>query len=90
MLIFSYANRGFEGELIEIEADLRRGMPGFDIVGLPDSAVRESRERVRVALRNSGFSFPRERVLVNLAPAGIRKEGASLDLAIALSILRII
>jgi len=87
MLIFSYANRGFDGELIEIEADLRRGMPGFDIVGLPDSAVRESRERVRAALRNSGFSFPRERVLVNLAPAGIRKEGASLDLAIALSIL---
>ena len=87
MLIFSYANRGFEGELIEIEADLRRGMPGFDIVGLPDSAVRESRERVRAALRNSGFSFPREHVLINLAPAGIRKEGASLDLAIALAIL---
>ncbi|MBL7005767.1 MAG: YifB family Mg chelatase-like AAA ATPase [Spirochaetia bacterium] len=87
MLIYSYANRGFEGELIEIEADLRRGMPGFDIVGLPDSAVRESRERVRAALRNSGFSFPREHVLINLAPAGVRKEGASLDLAIALAIL---
>lgn len=87
MIIFSYANRGFEGELIEIEADIRRGMPGFDIVGLPDSAVRESRERVRAALRNSGFPFPRERVLINLAPAGIRKEGASLDLAIALAIL---
>lgn len=87
MLIFSYTNRGFEGELVEIEADLRRGMPGFDIVGLPDSAIRESRERVRAALRNSGFPFPREHVLINLAPAGIRKEGASLDLAIALAIL---
>ena len=87
MLIFSYASRGYEGELIKVETDLRRGMHGFDIVGLPDSAVRESRERVRAALRNSGFPFPRERVLVNLAPAGIKKEGASLDLAIALSIL---
>ena len=72
MLIFSYASRGYEGELIKVETDLRRGMPGFDIVGLPDSAVRESRERVRAALRNSGFPFPRERVLVNLAPAGIK------------------
>lgn len=87
MLIHSHVNRGFSGDFITIEVDLRKGFPGFDIVGLPDSAIRESRERVRVALRNSGFGFPRERVLINLAPADIRKEGSQLDLAIALAIV---
>ncbi len=88
MSIYSYANEGFSGELILVEADLRRGMPGFSIVGLPDSAVRESRDRVRAAVRNSGLKFPRERVLVNLAPAGFRKVGSGLDLAIALAVLQ--
>ncbi|MCF7943498.1 MAG: ATP-binding protein [Spirochaetia bacterium] len=88
MSIYSYANEGFSGELILVEADLRRGMPGFSIVGLPDSAVRESRERVRAAVRNSGLKFPRERVLVNLAPAGFKKVGSGLDLAIALAVLQ--
>ena len=59
----------------------------IDIVGLPDSAVKEARERVRVGIRNCGFRFPSDRILVNLSPAGIRKEGASYDLAIALGIL---
>jgi magnesium chelatase family protein len=87
MKIFGFVPVGFEGELVAIEADLRRTIPGFDLVGLPDGAVKESRERVRAALRNTGFSFPRERVLINLSPAGVRKEGASFDLPIALAVL---
>jgi len=85
--IFSYASGGFEGDLVTVEVDLRRGIPGMDIVGLPDSAVRESRERVRAAVRNSGFQVPRERVLINLAPAGVKKIGASFDLPIAAALL---
>ena len=76
-----------EGQIIETEIDIQRGLPQFHIVGLPDSAVRESTERVRAAIRNSGFEFPLSRITVNLAPAGIRKEGPALDLAIALGIL---
>ncbi len=87
MNIAGFVNRGFEGDIVRVEVDLRRGIPGVDIVGLPDNAVRESRERVRVAVRNSGFLFPKERVLINLAPAGVRKEGASFDLSIAAGIL---
>ena len=85
--VVSHAPVGIDGHVVRVEVDLRRGIPGIDLVGLPDGAVRESRERVRVAIRNSGYRFPQERVLVNLAPAGIRKEGASFDLAIALAIL---
>ena len=79
---------GFEGSIVSVEADLRRTIPGFDIVGLPDGAVRESRERVRIALKNCGFKFPQERILINLSPAGVRKEGAGFDLAIAFAILK--
>jgi magnesium chelatase family protein len=86
-VIASHACLGVDGVLIRVEVDIRKGLPGVDIVGLPDNAVREARERVRVAIRNSGFRFPRDRILVNLAPAGIRKEGASFDLPIALGIL---
>lgn len=82
-----HAPLGLDGQVVRVEVDLRNGVPGIDIVGLPDCAVRESRERVRVAIRNSGLEFPRERVLVNMAPAGIRKEGASFDLAIAFAVL---
>ena len=70
-----------------MEVDIRRGLPGIDVVGLPDGAVRESKDRVRVAIRNSGFTFPPDRILISLAPAGVRKEGASFDLPIALGIL---
>lgn len=87
MEIFAYCPRGYEGELIRVEVDLRRGIPGIDLVGLPDSAVRESRERVRAAIRNAGFQVPRQRVLLNLSPAGIRKAGAGYDLALASAIL---
>jgi len=87
MIIFSYISGGFEGDMVKVEVDLRRGIPGMDIVGLPDSAVRESRERVRAALRNSGFHVPRERILINLAPAGVKKVGAAFDLPIAAALL---
>ncbi len=87
MKVMSYVSRGFEGKMVEVEADLRRGIPGIEIVGLPDVAVREARERVRAALRNSGFTVPRERILINLAPAGVKKEGASFDLSIAVAIV---
>ena len=86
-IVSSHAPIGMEGALVSVEVDIRRGLPGIDVVGLPDGAVRESKERVRVAIRNSGFTFPPERILISLAPAGVRKEGASFDLPIALGIL---
>ena len=75
---------GLDGEIIIVEVDLERGLPGFEIVGLPDMAIRESRERVRTALKNSGFPFPQNRITVNLAPANLRKDGSGLDLPIAI------
>jgi magnesium chelatase family protein len=87
MHILAYTPYGAEGIIIRVEADIRRGIPGMDISGLADGAVRESRERVRAAFRNSGYSFPTDRILINLAPAGVRKEGASLDLSIALAVM---
>lgn len=78
---------GIEGHLVRVEVDISRGLPMFDIVGLPDASVRESRDRVRTALRNSGFGFPSGRIVVNLAPADLPKTGPACDLTIALSIL---
>ena len=78
---------GITGIGVAVEADLARGLPAFDIVGLPDSTVRESRERVRAAIRNSGYEFPLAKITVNLAPAHIRKIGVGLDLPVAVSIL---
>jgi magnesium chelatase family protein len=86
-VITSHAPAGIEGQLVTVEVDIRRGLPGIDVVGLPDGAVRESKERVRVAIRNSGFTFPPDRILVSLAPAGLKKQGASYDLSVALGIL---
>jgi magnesium chelatase family protein len=88
MTIISYSPGGFEGDIVSVEADLRTGIPGVDLVGMPDTAVRESIERVRIAIRNSGYEFPGKRIVVNLAPAGIKKEGASFDLPIAVSLLQ--
>lgn len=85
--IISCALSGVEGYLVDVETDLSNGLPAFDIVGLPDSAVKESKERVRTAIKNSGFLFPVKRITVNLAPADTRKEGPSFDLPIALGIL---
>jgi magnesium chelatase family protein len=87
MYVMAYAPYGAGGIIIRVEADIRRGIPGVDISGLADGAVKEARERVRAAFRNSGFTFPADRILINLAPAGLRKEGASLDLPIALSVM---
>ena len=87
MNIYAFEPVGFEGELVTVEVDLHRGIPAVDIVGLPDGAVKEARERIRAAVRNSGFQFPLERLLISLAPAGIRKGGASFDLAMAMAIL---
>lgn len=79
--------KGVQGELVDAEVDLSRGMTSFQIVGLPEAAVRESRDRVRAAIKNSGFSFPLGRITVNLAPGDIKKEGTGFDLPIALGIL---
>ncbi|MBI2773210.1 MAG: YifB family Mg chelatase-like AAA ATPase [Chloroflexi bacterium] len=79
---------GLETALITVEADVSNGLPNFAIVGLPDTAVSEARERVRAAIRNSGYEFPLRRIVVNLAPAERKKEGTGFDLAIALAILR--
>jgi magnesium chelatase family protein len=87
MSVMAYAPYGADGIIIRVEADIRRGIPGIDITGLAEGAVREARERVRAAFRNSGFSFPLDRILINLAPAGLRKDGAALDLPIALSVM---
>ncbi len=78
---------GIEGRVIRVEVDVAPGLPGFTIVGLPDAALQEARERVRGAIRNSGLAFPPRRITVNLAPADLRKAGAGLDLAIAIGIL---
>ncbi|GAB6156703.1 YifB family Mg chelatase-like AAA ATPase [Desulfosporosinus burensis] len=78
---------GLQAHLIRVEVDVANGLPSFDIVGLPNTAVREARDRVRSAIRNSGYQFPLQRVTVNLAPADLRKEGSGLDLPIAIGIL---
>ncbi|MDU0331395.1 YifB family Mg chelatase-like AAA ATPase [Paenibacillus sp. 3LSP] len=78
---------GIDGVIIEVEVDLSSGIPQTNIVGLPDSAVREAIDRVRAAIKNCGYRFPLQRVTINLAPADLRKEGSAFDLAIALAIL---
>lgn len=78
---------GIEAYAVCVETDISRGLPGFEIVGLPGIAVKESRDRVRSAIKNSGFTFPSQRITVNLAPANIKKAGALYDLPILVSIL---
>jgi magnesium chelatase family protein len=85
--LLSATVQGLEGRVIRVEVDVAPGLPGFTIVGLADAALLEARERVRGALRNAGFVHPPRRITVNLAPAELRKAGASLDLAIAIGIL---
>lgn len=79
---------GIDGFPVEVEADLSQGLPGFDVVGLPGAAVRESRDRVRAALKNNGFTYPVSRITVNLAPADVRKEGPLYDLPLLLALLK--
>jgi len=83
----TFAIAGIEAVPVDVEIDIHRGLPAFSIVGLPDAAVRESRERVRAALVNSGFDFPQLRITANLAPADLRKAGPGFDLAIAAAVL---
>ena len=85
--VYSVAVSGLDAHSVEVEVDLAAGLPMFTVVGLPDPTVRESRERVRSALRNSGFSVPQRKITVNLAPADLHKGGAAFDLPIAVGIL---
>lgn len=88
MSIYSYSAKGYEGVLVQIEVNIfNRSLPGVEIVGLPGSAVKESKVRFRSAILNSGYEFPRGRVIINMAPAGERKEGALYDLPFACSVL---
>lgn len=84
----SCAVNGIDAYVVEVEVDIISGLPGFAIVGLPDSTIKESKDRIRSALENSGFEFPPKNYVVNLAPAGFRKQGVNYDLPIAISILK--
>ncbi|MEW6274537.1 MAG: YifB family Mg chelatase-like AAA ATPase [Bacillota bacterium] len=86
-IVKSTALHGLDGQVVQVEVDVSNGLPCFDLVGLPDPAVREARDRVRAAIKNSGFAYPLGRITVNLAPADIRKEGPLYDLPIAAGIL---
>jgi len=86
--IYSSATYGIEAYIVEVETNVEKNIPSFTIVGLPDNAIKESRERVSAAIKNSGFEFPIKKITVNLAPADIKKEGSSFDLAVAIGIIR--
>ena len=86
--VISCAIVGLEGAVVEVEVDISPGLPSFTIVGLPDAAVQEARERVRAAIRNSGCNFPTRRIVVNLAPADLKKAGPAYDLPIAVGTCR--
>ncbi|MDD4334461.1 MAG: YifB family Mg chelatase-like AAA ATPase [Desulfotomaculaceae bacterium] len=86
-IVKSTALHGLDGQIVEVEVDVSNGLPCFDIVGLPDASVRESKDRVRAAIKNSGLEFPVKRITVNLAPADLKKEGPIYDLPIAVGIL---
>lgn len=83
----SFGLKGIEGYPVEVETDISNGLPKFDVVGLADTAIKESKERVRSAIRNSGFEYPVKRITINLAPADIKKEGPIYDLAMAIAII---
>src|ERR1700681_2722657 len=85
--ISSFGLCGLEAYPVAIETDISPGLPAITVVGLPDNAVRESRERIRAAIKNSGFEFPAQRITINLAPADTKKQGPCYDLAIALGVL---
>ena len=83
----SYALSGLEGVCVTVEADISKGLPSYELVGLPDAAVKESKERVRSAVKNSALAFPNHKITINLAPAYVKKEGSSFDLPVAVSLL---
>ena len=78
---------GLEGNLIDIQVDISNGIPEFEVVGLPDTSVKEAKKRIESAIKNSGFEFPSKKILINLAPANIRKEGSCFDFPMAIGIL---
>lgn len=86
-IVKSMSLHGLDGYLVDVQVDISAGMPSWEVVGLPDATVRESKERVRIAIRNSGFDFPSRKIIINLAPADKRKEGSFFDLPIAIGIL---
>ncbi len=86
-IVKSMCLHGLEGYLIEVQVDVSGGLPCFEIVGLPDTSIREAKERVKTAIKNSGFELQSRRIVVNLAPANTKKEGSYLDLPIAIAIL---
>ena len=86
-IVKSMALQGLDGYLVDVQVDISSGMPSLEVVGLPDTTVKESRERVRTAIKNSGFEFPSRRIVINMAPADTRKEGSFFDLPIAIGIL---
>ena len=86
--ILGYALTGLKGTPVDVEVDVNNGLPGFDVVGLGDTAVKESKERVRAAIKNSGRQVPPKKITVNLAPADLKKEGSLLDLALAVGVLK--
>ena len=86
-IVKSMALQGLDGYLVDVQVDTSSGMPSLEVVGLPDATVKESRERVRTAIKNSGFEFPSRKIVINMAPADTRKEGSFFDLPIAIGIL---
>ncbi|TDI86011.1 MAG: magnesium chelatase, partial [Caldithrix sp.] len=85
--VISAALLGIDAYIVEVEAHLEKGLPALAIVGLPEGAVRESKERVNAAIKNSDFRFPQKRITINLAPADVKKEGSAFDLPIAVGVL---
>src|SRR5688572_204652 len=83
----SAASLGLSAYPVQIEVDVSHGLPQFIVVGLPDPTVKESRERVRSAIKNSGYGFPPDKITINLAPADIKKEGPAFDLPMAIGVL---
>lgn len=86
-IVKSMALHGLDGYLVDVEVDVSNGLPFWEVVGLPDTSVKESKDRVRTAIKNSGVDFQSHRIIVNLAPADTKKEGSSFDLPIAIGIL---
>ena len=86
-IVKSMSLQGLDGFLVDVQVDVSSGMPNWEVVGLPDTTVKESKERVRTAIKNSGYEFQSRRIVINLAPADTRKEGSFFDLPIAIGIL---